>query len=195
MKPKRVVLGLHMTLFALTLLTLPEFALSEGYSAEVEVPWSKVTAQVVNLTIFLTLVAFLTRKQIAGYFRSRYESYHDLVNRAEQSRQEAEKVRTEIHQRLERLEASAQESIETARKEAKELSQKIEQEAQDLTAKLRAEAEKSAFFELERAKSELREELLELSLQAAQQVLSQSINGTEQKRLQDEFVNKIQAVN
>ncbi len=194
MKPNKVAFGLNTILLALTLLVFPQLALSAGYSNEVEVPWNKVTAQFVNLTIFITIVAFLTRKQIAGYFRSRYESYHDLVHRAEQSRREAEKIRTEIRERLERLEASAQDSIETARREAKELSQKIEQEAQDLTAKLRTEAEKTAFFELERAKSELREELLELSLQAAHQALSESVNGTEQKRLQDEFVNKIQVV-
>ncbi len=189
---KKSVGALSLLIFIVALQPLPLQAAGYG---EVEIPWKIIIAQVINLTIFLSVVTFLVRKKVASYFKERYQNYYDLVNRAEKAREEAEKIRSEIQTRLQKLETTADESVERAREEAQAMSAKLEQEAKDLEQRLKSEALKTADIEVEKAKDKLRQELLELSLKSAEEALAKTVGGPEQKRLQEEFVTKIQVVN
>lgn len=150
--------------------------------------------QLVNVVLFVLLLYVLLRKKVAEVFKGRSADFHSALTKAQAAKQDAEARKKEIQDRLNKLESTAAEGLQTARTEAEALRKKILADAEELTQNLRTEAQRTAQFEIERAKAELREELLTHSIQAAKKVLAENTNEADQKRLQSEFVEKIQVV-
>lgn len=153
-----------------------------------------VLYQTINFLLFVGILYYFLRKLVRDHFKGRHESFHAALTKAQAARKDAEARRQEIQERLDRLEASAAENLQAARKEAEALRTKILAEAQELSQHVRTEAQKTAEHEIQRAKTELREELLSSAVQNAKKILSENTSEADQKRLQSEFVEKIQAV-
>lgn len=150
--------------------------------------------QFVNFTIFIALLFFLLRKKVVAYFEERELSFKQALIKAEHARKDAEHQKNIIKEKLEKLEASAASDRALAQKDAEELKIKIITEAKELVANLKKETERSADSEIQRAKLELRDELLNSAIEQAKKILKEKVNEPDQKRLQDEFVEKIQVV-
>ena len=192
-------------LSTLLMVLLPVFALAEEAAHEAaggeghhEIPFS-VTLQAINFVLYGGLLFFFLRKPTITYFRNRHEAYKQALVKAESARREAELKKREIQERLEALELSSAESIEQARVEAEAMKKRIVEEAKSMSTHLRNEARRTAEFEIERAKGQLREELISQSVALSKKMLEEKIGEPDQKRLQTEFVDKIgakiQAVN
>ncbi|MDZ4082686.1 MAG: ATP synthase F0 subunit B [Bdellovibrionales bacterium] len=150
--------------------------------------------QVINFVLYMGLVVYLAKKPIQEMFQGRYDGFFSALKKAEAAKAEAEAKRKEIQDRLTKLETTREESIQKAREEAAALRNQIVEEAKSLSSKLKADAEKTAIIEIERAKTELREDLLAQSVVMAKRILTDKMQEQDQKRLQTEFVDKIGAV-
>lgn len=170
------------------------YAASGGEHDPHAIPWMLIAAQAVNVGILFGGLIFVLRAAARKFFAARQETYLELVNRAEAARQEAERSRSEIASKLSALESNAKQSIEQANTEAAEMRSKIVGEAKDLALKMKEEAARSVKVELDRAKAQLRQELLNASIESARSSLKDKVGGAEQKKLQMEFVDKIQVV-
>ena len=155
-----------------------------------------VWLQFVNFGLYAALLFFALKKPVLTFFSSRETNYRDAIKKAEAAKAEAETKRREIQERLTKLESTRDQSIEQARAEAAALRAQIIEEAKTLAAKLKTDAEQTAAVELERAKVALRRELLDQSVLLATKLLSDKdkLQEQDQKRLQSEFVEKIQVV-
>ena len=156
------------------------------------IPWGAIFVQTFNFALLIALGYFFLNKVIRAHFASRAQEYNQLVERAAAAKREAETAHHDIKTRLEKLESGAEEGLRRAQSEAAALKSKLMQEASNLSQKLETEAKRSVQIELEKAKSELRNDLLESALQASSVTLKTSLSSNEQKRLQNEFVEKIQ---
>lgn len=158
------------------------------------IPWMSIAAQCFNLGILLAALIFALRKTATKYFAERRSVYTDLVSRADRAREEAERNRAQIAARLNDLEKTSRQSLDQVAAEAYELKERLITEAKALALKMKAEAERAVQVEVEKARHQLRDEMLNLSVEAARQALKEQIGGPEQKKLQKEFVDKIQVV-
>lgn len=165
---------------------------SDGHHAEGGLP-TVVILQAINFFIYAGLIVYFGRGPISNYFKNRQAGFYTALKRADAARAEAQAKRSDIQTRLAKLEATRDESIQKAREEAAQLRQQIVNEAKALSEKLRGDAERTATIEIERAKLSLREDLLNQSIQMAQRILSDKMQDQDQKRLQEEFVAKIQS--
>lgn len=182
-------------LTALCVLLAPAFAVAASGGAHHEggIP-SAVWYQFVNFGLFVALLAFVLRKPIRTFFTSREQGFKQALVKAESAKREAEAKRREIQERLSKLESTSQNAIAEARAEAEALKAKIIRDAEELTRNMKEDTRRTAEIEIERAKAELRQELLSQSVAMARQMLNDKINEPDQKRLQTEFVDKIQVV-
>jgi len=177
---------------------LPAFAIAaggghgDGHDAG-GVP-TAVVFQAINFLIYVGLLYFLLRKPILSFFTGREQAFKQALVKAESAKREAEAKKREIQNRLNRLEATENESVAQAKAEAAALKARILKEASEFSQKLREEARRASEFEVVRAKHELREELLVQSVTAARKMLADQMAEPDQKRLQTEFVDKIQVV-
>lgn len=166
---------------------------SEHSNMDVHIP-SSIFWAIINFAIYVAVMVFVLRKPIRQYFADREQSFKQALVKAQSARQDAENRKREITERLQKLESSASESLDSAKAEAEALKAKILKEAEELSKKLKEEAHRSAQHEVERAKVLLREELLQQSLEISKSLMAAKMADPDQKRLQTEFVNKIQVV-
>jgi F-type H+-transporting ATPase subunit b len=155
------------------------------------VPFS-VALQAINFAIYIALLVWLLRKPVANFFRTREQIYKQAVMKAESAKRDAEKKKRDMQQRLSQLEASSEEALSNARAEAAALMLQIQQDAEAMANRLRDEAGKTASIEIERARTEIREEMLTQALALSRKVLEDKMAEPDQKRLQTEFVTKIE---
>lgn len=160
----------------------------------ITIPWNNIFVQAFNLALLVALLTWVLRDSLRNHFRERAENYRELVDRAEHAAKEAEKGHQLIKDRLATLEATSAQGVARARSDAEELRSRMLQEAKELTQKLQQEAQRSAQVELEKAKTELRKELLEKALTTSRENLKNSLGTNEQKKLQNEFAQKIEVV-
>jgi F-type H+-transporting ATPase subunit b len=188
MKTDRIIIAL--------LLLFPSFSLAaEAHEAgHAGVPWGSVITQVINVVLVIALLTYLLRKKSADHFQQRQEGYNALLNKAEEARKEAEENRRQISERLTKLEQNAQASLVQARTEAQELKTKILADAKNLSQKLEDEARRTVEFEVQRAREILRQELLSAAVDDAHTSMEKSVKDPDLKRLQNEFVQRVQVV-
>lgn len=160
----------------------------------VSIPWHSLFVQAFNFGFLLLLLGYFLRKTVKAHFANRAAEYTQLVQKAEAAKAEAERTRATIQERLSKLESTADEAASKAKSDAAELKMRMMAEGKALSNKIEVEAQRSIAVELEKAKTELREELLGKALEAAGEKLQKNLSSTEQKKLQNEFVEKIQVV-
>jgi F-type H+-transporting ATPase subunit b len=158
------------------------------------IPWNSIWIQFFNFAFLLIVLGYLMRKTVKAHFANRAAEFRQLVERAEAAKAEAEKGRRTMQDRLARLESTAAESGEKARKDAEALKDRMLVEARGLANKIDQEARRSISVEIEKAKAQLREELLDQGLKNSGEQLKTNLGGADQKKLQNEFVEKIQVV-
>jgi F-type H+-transporting ATPase subunit b len=164
-----------------------------GHGAH-SIPWGSIFVQAFNFGLLLLLLAAFTRRSIAAHFENRAKEYAQLVERAESARRQAEKSHSEIKERLAGLEASAEHGVRSAQVEAEEMRSRMMTDAKIIADKLETEVKLSVAVELEKAKAELRHELLARALSESRESFKKNLGSSEQKMLQNEFVEKIQVV-
>lgn len=158
------------------------------------IPWHSIFVQGLNFFFLVFVLFMLLRKTVKAHFANRAQEFKQMVERAEAARLEAEKGRQVIKERLAKLEAEADKTVAQARAEALELRARMMAEAKTLTERLEQEASRTATVELEKAKAELRRQILDQALIKSRENLKKDINPSVQLKLQKEFADKIQVV-
>jgi len=164
-----------------------------GSHAEGGVP-RIVLYQALNFFGLLIILFFVVKNKVGGFFAKRHETLTLALNEAKKQKQEAEKRHQEYVIKIQNLERDATVFIDQIKKDAEESKKRIIEEAIKLVEVVRQEAKRSAENEIEKAKAQLYDEVLQQSLDGARGLLGESIAENDQRRLQKEFVEKIEAV-
>ncbi len=146
---------------------------------------------------FLALLAILWRvgvfKRIRETLAKRAELIQGNIDKAEQERQEAERLLQQYRDQLESAWDGADRIIREAREAAdrvrKELQEKAKEESDRIVEAARAEIR----AERDRAARELRREVGILAVQVAERVVGESLDGERQLELVDAYVEELAA--
>lgn len=164
------------------------------HGGPVEVP-KVVLYQVINVLILFGGLFYFLKGAIVKFYAERKSGYLAAAEKSQASREQAEKQYLEIQHKLNQLQATQDDSVARAKAEAADMKQSLVKEAQEVAARIKREAEQTAKIEIQKAQTQLREQLLKDSLTAAKAVLSKDLGSADHQKLQNEFVNKVQAVN
>ena len=188
-----------MMLLKILLLNVYAFAEEAHHAAEHvaghgdphAIPWWSLFVQLFNFTFIFVILFVALRKSVKAHFANRASEFKVMVDRADAARREAEQGKKLINDRLAKLESGAEASLTTAKAEAEVLKKRLLDEASAISSRLEVEAKRTATTELEKAKAELRKELLLAALKNSNENLQKSLGSSEQKQLQNEFVEKM----
>lgn len=150
-----------------------------------------VGPQLFNFGLFLCLLIYFLRKPIIGFFADRLNNYKSALNAASSALAEAQAKKNEIVNNIKNLEKTRAETINRARAEAEAMRNSIISEAKQTAQKFLEDAERTVKVEIEKAKLEIRDQLLKQSIVTAEKSLLDQLDDKEQKRLQKEFASKI----
>jgi len=145
-------------------------------------------AQIVNFGLLFVLLRMFAWKPITAMLEARAERIRDGLEAAERARQEAALAQANVQGQLEQARREGQAIIEHASRAAEQLRQEtLEQtrkEAEALLVRARAD------FDLEREKAmvELRRQFADLTITAAERVISKSLDASAHQQLIEEVL-------
>lgn len=145
---------------------------------------------------FLLLV-FILRKlawgHILGAIDARRAAIQREVDAAERLRAEAEQLRGGYEARLTGIEAEARARLQAAVHDAERIAGEIKDAARADVRELMTKTEQRLRIEHAAALVRLKEEMVDLTIRAAERVVQESLDGDRQRRLVREFLDEIEA--
>jgi len=151
------------------------------------------TYRVINFVVLLAALIFVLRKPISQALSSRIKNIREQLESLEAQKVEAEKQLAQYNEKLSQLEKEAEKIIKGYIKQGNEAKEKILKEAEETAEKLQAQALRNIEHEFDKARQELQREIVEKSLEKAEQTLKKAITARDQDKLVDEYLDKVVA--
>lgn len=157
----------------------------------IEIDWKIFVGQLVNFAILFFVLKTFVYKPFLETVKKRREKIEEGVNKSFEAEEKLQKL-SEIKKKMEaENDAQKREIIFAAEEEAKKrlslATEKSEQERASVLAKAEEEAEDLK----EREKEKTKKQIIENTFSLAEKLLKENIDDNKNKRITEEFLNKI----
>jgi F-type H+-transporting ATPase subunit b len=151
-----------------------------------------VLYQAINVLIIFLMGYWLARHKVTAFFKEKRKKYIEAQNKSKQALISAQNDHHEVKTRLDKLKSNKLDTLSKAKADASDLRKQILNDAELMAKRLENEAELAAKIELQRAKNELRDALLKEAFILSKRDISSKTTADDQKRLQKEFISKVE---
>jgi F-type H+-transporting ATPase subunit b len=152
----------------------------------------KTVATIGVFLILFPVINFFFITPLRDAIQERTGNLERTFTEAESLRAEMTKMRSDYEARIQQTEASAREQIQSQIREAQNLRGQLMAEATQRAEELVARAQVEIEAEKQKAITELRLHVVDLTLTAAERVIGQNMNTDINRRLVDEFIDKVE---
>lgn len=157
-------------------------------------PGKTVASIGVFLILFQVIKVFFINP-LHDAIQNRTEELERTFTEAEQLRAELTTMRADYEKRIAATEASAREQIQAQVKEAQNLRTQLMAEASAKADELVTKAEQDIAAAKEKVLLELRTQVVDVALAAAERVIGENMNDDRNRRLVEEFVSRVEVKN
>ncbi len=154
------------------------------------IPFKEIGFQVINLGVLLVIIFFAVRKSIVELFKTRYAAYNEQAQKTAEAKAAAELALADIKARIQNLQSSEDHAIAKAHADAAALKSKVIQEAKTQAEKIKADTHLIVGAELNNAKNQIREEIINSSMELAKNTIKNSAE-TVSKKSEKRFLQEI----
>lgn len=147
-----------------------------------------------QLIIFVVLLFILKKiawKPLLDALHSREKGIKDSIEQAEQIKKESEELREQNKKILAEANAQSMKIINDSKDIANKLRDDLMAKAQDDSRKMLEQAKIEIQQEKESAMSDLRNEVSDLAIKAAEKIISENLDETKQKKIVNDFISQI----
>ncbi len=144
-------------------------------------------AQIVNVVILLVVLYFVAYKPVMRMLDERSKRIKDSMAQADAIKEEAARTEQEVKKQLEAASKEGQKRIDQAVQAGEEIREKAKQGARQEAEALIARARSDIQRERDEAISELRKEVADLTIAAAEKVIDRSLD----KKAHLELIDKV----
>jgi F-type H+-transporting ATPase subunit b len=155
-----------------------------------DVQWL-VVSTIGFLLVAWLVVKFVWPQMIQPHLTDRHRSIVQAAEQVETTLRETQQMRNDYKQRLERIEDEAERRIAEAMVEAANLRGQILDEAKQTAGGLARRGEEEVDRERAKARQQLRTQVVQGAINAAQYAATNSLNDSNKRRLSDEFVAEL----
>jgi F-type H+-transporting ATPase subunit b len=166
--------------------------LREGQHLELNLGMTIATIGVFLILFPVINAFFLVPLQAA--IQERNSNLESTFSEAEELKAEMQKMRTDYERRLANTEAQAREQIQSQIKEAQNLRATLMDEATQKTQALIAQAEQEIAAERDRLIGDLRSQVVDLALSAAEKVVRENMDTDRNRRIIEDFISRAEVV-
>ena len=138
---------------------------------------------VANFLILVLILGKFLYKPFLGILEKRKQTIEDAFTNAEATNRKADEKYEAYTKKLARAEAESREIIKNARLKADDHANMIVEEAKAEAARIKLQAEKEAVREKEKALREVREQIGQLAILAAEQILEKEVAAEGQEEI------------
>lgn len=179
MKKSALIFGLLLLLSALISATAQ--AAGGAAHGDDHIPWKQIGTQAINLGILLAILFHFARKSIVQTFVQKRADYVEQSQKTERALKLAENNLKDAREKLKALESGETQSIAASTVEAENAKNKIVREAELQAEKLKSDVKLVVDAEVFKAKTEIRQQIIEQSLASVESSIKQSSAAITQK--------------
>jgi F-type H+-transporting ATPase subunit b len=180
--------------FLAPLLVLLAPALAGASEGEAHHPWSTFFWHLANLVVFIFILVKYVGPQLRAFLFQRRKTISSQLEGARRLLADAEARDAEWAKKIEGLQAESERIGEQAREMGRLERERILEQARAQAERIRQGAERAARQELARAKGQLREEAVRLAMVLAERMVQDNLNGQDQKRLVEEYLENMERI-
>jgi F-type H+-transporting ATPase subunit b len=144
---------------------------------------------IVTFVFLLIVLGKFAWKPLLESLRKREESLRNSMERAEQAKQDAERLLNEHKKQLERAGQEGQRILNENRQLAEKLKEEIIDKANQQSRKMVEQAKEEIDRNKEAALTQLRGEVASLAVQAAGKILDETLDENKHRKLVDNYLN------
>jgi F-type H+-transporting ATPase subunit b len=145
----------------------------------------------VNFAVMAGLLIYFVRKPIKNGLQGRRAEIEKALSDATAAREAAEAKVREYQDKLAKAAAEIDTIYAAIRREGELERDRILASAKEMAAKIEQEADSKAASAVARARAELRAEAARLAVELAEELLQKNVTAADQKRLVDEYMQKV----
>ena len=164
---------------------------SEAEEGHHHLNWTDFTYRTVAIVIVLIVLVKLLKKPFANFLTSRREEIRRLLSELEVKMSEARSEQAKAQAKLASLEEDARKIINELIAEGEAEKQKIIESANRQAEYIQQQAQVAIQQEIQAARDSLSEEVAELSVAAAKDIIEKRMQADDQQRLVREFMIKV----
>jgi F-type H+-transporting ATPase subunit b len=166
----------------------------EGHGGGHEVGWQATDwYRVMNFAVLALALFFVLRKPASQALNSRIKGIAQELEELESKKAAVEKQLAEYNTQLARLDQEAEKIVASYIRQGEEAKARILKEAEASAEKLKEHAQKNISHQFEQAKLALQQQVVEKALARAEQLINEKISAEDQRRLVDEYLEKVVA--
>lgn len=154
----------------------------------------KTVATIGVLLILFPVVKFFYLNPLADAINARTQSLERTFSEAEDLRAEMTRMKADYEQRLVATEASAREQIQAQIREAQQLRTQLMAEAHAQADEFKRKAQEEISIERDKALAQVRLNVVNLTLNATEKLLGESMDDDRNRRLVQEFIDREEAL-
>lgn len=153
---------------------------------------SEIVAQIIGFLILLTLLKVFAWKKVLNLLDERKNRIASEFEDINNTKAEIAKLRADYEARLAAIERSAQERIQEAIVQGKIISEEARKNAQISAQEIIDNAKTSVNYELAKAKAQLRDEIIDITIKATENLIREKLTGRQDKVLVENFIKEIE---
>ena len=150
---------------------------------------------VISFFILLVLLRKFAYKPLVGMMHKREESIRESFEEAKRTRESAEELQEKYKQLIAEARNEAKKIIDEGKALGEQARKDMITKANEESNQIVKRAQEQIAMETERAVSELREQIADLSIAAASKVIDRSLGKEDHMKLLEEYVQKIGNLN
>jgi len=154
----------------------------------------QIIANLINLGILAAAMTYLLYKPVSNILRKRADKIQGQLTLAEEEMAKANELRRQYEQKMEDVEREKEDILGEARKQASETGRKLISEAKAEAETVRERAAANVQMEWERAESEMRAAIIDVSAVMAEKFVSLAINQDTHDRLFSETMSDLEGM-
>ncbi|MDP3787486.1 MAG: F0F1 ATP synthase subunit B [Candidatus Omnitrophota bacterium] len=152
---------------------------------------SEIFAQIVGFLLLLFLLRAFAWKKLLKLLDDRRERIASEFKKIEATQAEIAKLRAEYDKKLSDIDETSRTKIQEAMARAKQLAEEVRESSQHQARKILEKAEESIGIELAKAKEELKNKVIDLTINTTEKIIKEKLTEEKDRKLVSEFIEEI----
>ena len=159
-----------------------------------ESAWSLVL-KFFNFFVLVGLLVYFVGKPLKAYLSKRHDTVKTRLEETEKVLKDAQAIRAQYQERLDKLDGEIEVFKKQTMQEAEAEKKKIIEEAHAFAERIREQARLTAEQENKDMARRIKEEISRLTMEKAEQLITEKITQSDHDRLVEEFIVKLRSMN
>ena len=152
---------------------------------------NEIFAQIIGFILLLFLLRVFAWKKFLKLLDDRRERIASEFKKIEDTQAEIAKLKTEYGKKLSDIDETSKTKIREAMARAKQLAEEVRESSQHQARKIIEKAEENIEIELAKAKEELKNQVVDLTINTAEKIIKEKLTEEKDRKLVSDFLEEI----